>query len=415
MAINERDQTISPLPFFLSLIRGEVRMRLFSNLYEDEVQKYFYKSPSSFSKNSPRDILSYSLGGTLYMPATKKNIHEDILTKKHAGLTSLVIDLEDAIGDKEVEKAEQMLISELTSLYEALMKGFLDIQEVPLIFIRIRSLGQLKRLIEVLGERLQVITGIVIPKFRRENGEAILQEITNTPLYAMPILESKEIIYKESRDRELFDIKKLLDEYKDIILNVRIGATDFSGLFGIRRNSDTTVYDIAVIRDCISDIINMFVRLDSPYVVSGPVWEYFSSPERVLKPQIRQTPFIEKYGSEGLKLRQELIGSHMDGFIREILMDIANGIVGKTIIHPTHIQVVQALNAVSFEEYQDALHIISESNGEVGVLKSSFANKMNELKPHLYWAQKILLKSETYGVLQNEYTYIDLLKQYSYV
>lgn len=395
-------------------------MRLFSNLYEDEVKKFFYKSPSSFSKNSPREILSYALGGTLYMPATKKNIHEDILTKKHAGLTSLVIDLEDAIGDKEVEKAEQMLINELSSLHDGLEKGFIDIEDIPLIFIRIRNIEQLVRLIHILGERLQVITGVVIPKFRKENGEAILQEIaklqfSKTPLYAMPILESKEIIYKESRDNELFEIKGLLDRYKDIILNVRIGATDFSGLFGIRRNSDTTVYDIAVIRDCISDIINMFVRLDSPYVVSGPVWEYFSSPERVLKPQLRETPFIEKYGNEGVKLRQEIIGSHMDGFIREILMDIANGIVGKTIIHPTHIQAVQALNAVSYEEYQDAFHIISESNGEVGVLKSSFSNKMNELKPHLYWAQKIMLKSETYGVLQDEYTYINLLKQNIYV
>lgn len=395
-------------------------MRFFSNLYDNELQQYFYKSPTPFNKHSPREILSYGLGGTLYMPATKKNIHQDILTKKHAGLTSLVICLEDAIGDNEVEKAEEMLRNELNSLYEGLEKGFIDIEELPLIFIRIRNLEQLVRLKNTLGDRLKVITGIVIPKFRKENGQPILQEIaklqdTNTPLYAMPILESKEIIYKETRGKELFEIKSLLDDFKDIILNVRIGATDFSGLFGIRRNSDTTVYDIAVIRDCISDIINMFVRLDSPYVVSGPVWEYFSSAERILKPQIRQTPFVEKYGNEGLELRREIIGTHMDGFIREILMDIANGIVGKTIIHPTHIQAVQALNAVSYEEYLDAYHIIEESNGTVGVMKSSFANKMNELKPHLYWAQKTMLKSETYGVLHNDYTYIDLLKQNSYV
>ncbi|RTR31113.1 citrate lyase subunit beta [Robertmurraya yapensis] len=396
-------------------------MRLFSSLYDREIEQYFYKSPTSFNKYSPREILAYGLGGTLYMPATRKNIHEDILTKKHAGLTSLVICLEDAIGDNEVEKAEQMLVDELTSLYEGLEKGYIDIDELPLIFIRIRNLEQLCRLIDFLGERLKLITGIVIPKFRRSNGEPILQKLaslqfSNTPLYAMPILESKEIIYQETRDKELFGIKSLLDQYKDIVLNVRIGATDFSGIFGIRRNSDTTVYDIAVIRDCIADIINMFVRFDSPYVVSGPVWEYFSSAERVLKPQIRESPFIEKYGTEGAKIRQEIIGTHMDGFIREILMDIANGIVGKTIIHPTHIQAVQALNAVSYEEYMDAFHILSEGNGEIGVLKSSFANKMNELKPHLYWANKIMLKSETYGVLHNDYTYIDLLKkQYSYV
>lgn len=395
-------------------------MRFFSNLYDDELKQFFFKSPASFSKYSPREILSYGLGGTLYMPATKKNIHEDILTKKHAGLTSLVICLEDAIGDNEVEKAEEMLLNELAQLHEGIAKGFIDIEELPLIFIRIRNIEQLNRLSNRLKEQIEVITGIVIPKFRQENGEAILSKIAELNgkgalLYAMPILESKEIIYRESRDKELFEIKTVLDKYKELVLNVRIGATDFSGLFGIRRNSDTTVYDIAVIRDCIADIINMFVRLDGPYVVSGPVWEYFSSPERVLKPQIRETPFLEKYGKEGLKMRQEIIGSHMDGFIREILMDIANGIVGKTIIHPTHIQAVQALNAVSYEEYTDAAHILAEGNGEIGVLKSSFSNKMNELKPHLYWAQKTMLKSQTYGVLQNEYTYVDLLKQNNYV
>ncbi len=413
------DTLVRSLSFY-KIIGGERKMRLFSNLFDDQLKRYFYKSPSSFTKYSPREILSYGLGGTLYMPATKKNINEDILTKKHVGLTSLVICLEDAIGDNEVEKAEQMLLHELSQLYEGIERGYIDIEELPLIFIRIRDRQQLKRIVKLLGTRREVLTGIVIPKFRQENGESILNEIAHlhsksSPMYAMPILETKEIIYKETRGQELLAIKSLLDQYKDIILNVRIGATDFSGLFGIRRNSDTTVYDIAVIRDCIADIINMFVRLDSPYVVSGPVWEYFSSPERVLKPQIRETPFLEKYGKEGLKLRQEIIGSHIDGFIREILMDIANGIVGKTIIHPTHIQAVQALNAVSYEEYTDAALILAEGNGEIGVLKSSFANKMNELKPHLYWAQKIMLKSETYGVLQNEYTYVDLLKQDNYV
>lgn len=395
-------------------------MKFFSHLFDNELDQYFYKKPTSFSKHTPQELLSYGLGGTLYMPATKKNIHQDILTKKHAGLTSLVICLEDAIGDNEVEKAENMLIQELSALHEGIEKGYLDIDELPLIFIRIRNIEQVRRLISRLGAHLQVITGIVIPKFSRANGQPILEEIAKlqhreTPLYVMPILETKEVIYQETREKELYDIKQLLDQYRDMILNVRIGATDFSGLFGIRRNSDTTVYDIAVIRDCIADIINMFVRLDSPYVVSGPVWEYFSSAERVLKPQIRQTPFLEKYGKEGLKLRQEIIGNQMDGFIREILMDIANGIVGKTIIHPTHIQVVQALNAVSYEEYLDAESIIERNNGEVGVLKSSFSNKMNELKPHLYWAQKIMRKSETYGVLKNEYTYVDLLKQNVYV
>lgn len=395
-------------------------MKFFSNLNEKEIEQLFFKKPSSFNKYTSREQLAYGLGATLYMPATKPNIHQDILTKKHAGLTSLVICLEDAIGDDEVELAERLLVHELVTLHDGINRGFIQLEDLPLIFIRIRNREQLVCVAKEMGDAIQVITGVVIPKFNSVSSQYILEELVQmnkqyAPLYAMPILETKEIIYKETRMDELLQIKRLLDQYKPYILNVRIGATDFSGLFGIRRNSDTTVYDIAVIRDCIADIINMFVRLDSPYVVSGPVWEYFSSNERLLKPRIRETPFREKFGQEGVQWRKELIGNHMDGFIQEILKDIGNGIVGKTIIHPTHINHVQALNAVTYEEFIDARAIVDSNNGSLGVMKSSFSNKMNELKPHLYWANKILLKSEVYGVLRDEYTYIDLLKQESYV
>ncbi|MDM5229508.1 HpcH/HpaI aldolase/citrate lyase family protein [Cytobacillus sp. NJ13] len=390
-------------------------MRLFSDLPDEKINKVFYKKPGYFNKRSDRELLAYALGATLYMPATRPNIHQDLLSKKHAGLTSMVICLEDAIGDDEVEQAEDLLSLELENLSSDLAKGLCEEEDLPLIFVRIRSYDQLIRLKSRIPNGLHLLTGFVLPKFSPAKGCKILTEIEKLNsygycLYAMPILETKEIIQKETRLEELIGIKKVLDQYSASILNVRIGATDFSGLYGIRRNSDTTVYDIAVIRDCISDIINIFLRADQPYVISGPVWEYFSSKERLLKPQIRQTPFRERLGQDGLKMRTDLIDRHMDGLIREIAMDISNGLTGKTIIHPTHIRPVQALNTVTLEEYLDAQSIAGQADGKIGVMKSDYQNKMNEIKPHLYWAKKILLKSEVYGVLQDEITYIDLLK-----
>ena len=93
-------------------------------------------------------------------------------------------------------------------------------------------------------------------------------------------------------------IKKLLDQYRQLVLNVRIGATDFSGLFGLRRSPDMTIYDIRVIGSCITDIINVFTRPGSNYVIPGPVWEFYSS-ERVLKPQLRQGIFVDHLGQAG--------------------------------------------------------------------------------------------------------------------
>ncbi|WML60019.1 HpcH/HpaI aldolase/citrate lyase family protein [Neobacillus sp. PS2-9] len=395
-------------------------MNFFTYFYEEELNRFFYKRPQTFNKYFNRELLSYGLGATLYMPATRPNIHQEILSKKHEGLTSLVIDLEDAVGDNEVDRAEMLLMTELLKLYGELNKGFLNFVDLPLMFIRVRNLEQFKRVNEQLGEATKLLTGVVLPKFTAECGEELLTEVlkvhTNEhPFYAMPILETATVIQKETRMEELMNIKHLLDRYKGNILNVRIGATDFCGLYGIRRSADTTVYDIAVLRDCISDIINVFQRFDCPYVVSGPVWEYFSAKKRMLKPQLRQTPFRERYGDEGLKWRAKLIDENTDGFIREVLMDIANGLTGKTIIHPSHIKIVQALNVVSYEEYMDAKNIIEAATGDIGVFKSDFSNKMNEIKPHYYWAKKMILKSQLYGVLHEEFTTIDLIKKEVYV
>ncbi|MFP5114998.1 HpcH/HpaI aldolase/citrate lyase family protein [Bacillaceae bacterium C204] len=395
-------------------------MEFFTYFYQDEIKRFFFQKPQTFTKYSNRELLSYGLGATLYMPATRPNIHQEILSKKHEGLTSLVIDLEDAVGDNELTNAEAMLINELLKLNAELKKGFLSYLDLPLMFIRIRNVEQFKRVKEQLADAINLLTGVVLPKFSTETGEELLMEVRRIhtkqhPFYAMPILETAKVIHKETRMEELMSIKALLDRYKEHILNVRIGATDFCGLYGIRRSADTTVYDIAVLRDCISDIINVFQRFDSPYVVSGPVWEYFSAKKRMLKPQLRQTPFRERYGDEGLKWRAKLIDEHMDGLIQEILMDIANGITGKTIIHPSHIKVVQALNVVSYEEFIDASNVINAATGEIGVMKSNFANKMNEIKPHYYWAKKTILKSQLYGVLHEEFTTIDLIKKEVYV
>lgn len=395
-------------------------MRFFSYFEENDMHHLFHQKPQFFDKYSEPELLAYALGATLYIPAMRRNFHQDILKQKQNGLTSIIIDLEDAVGDLEVKEAEFYLVDELQNLWTMINNEILRLNDLPLLFVRVRNLRQFNEIIENLGETVSMLTGVVIPKFAAESGEEFLirvKEISTKehPFYVMPILESEKVIKKETRWHELLNIKQLLDHYREYVLNVRIGATDFSGIYGIRRSADTTVYDIAILRDCIADIINVFQRVDSSYVISGPVWEYFSSKERMLKPQLRQTPFRERYGVEGLKWRAEMIDRNMDGLIREILMDITNGLTGKTVIHPSHIKVVQALNVVSFEEYLDALHISESATGEFGVRKSQFLNKMNEIKPHFYWAQRILMKSQVYGVLNEEFTIIDLIKQNVFV
>ncbi|WCM63845.1 HpcH/HpaI aldolase/citrate lyase family protein [Paenibacillus polymyxa] len=369
-------------------------------------------------------MLAYAIGAALYMPATRSEVAEEIKNGKHEGLTTVILDLEDAIGDQQVGQAEQSLAQQLFQLLSYVRTGMMSEQQLPLLFVRVRSVEQLERLLNGLGESLSLLTGFVLPKFSSDNGRAYFALIAeynrsmhtgagnenNMPvLYGLPILESSKIIYRESRWKELLSIKEILDEYQEYVLNVRIGATDFSSLYGLRRSPDITIYEIAVIRDCIADIINLFGRVGSNYVISGPVWEYFSHRERVFKPQLRVSPFEDTLGKPGRHLRMDFISDAVDGLIREVMMDKENGIIGKTIIHPSHIKPVQAMYAVTHEEYMDALEIVERNDGSLGVFKSTYANKMNEIKPHLNWAHRIINRSKVYGVLHEQQHFVSLL------
>ena len=105
--------------------------------------------------------------------------------------------------------------------------------------------------------------------------------------------------------------------------------------------------------------------------------------------------------------QETLINDAVDGLLRELLLDRANGFIGKTIIHPTHIPYVNGMLAVTKEVYDDAMQILDTSGG---VVKSTSGNKMNEIGPHRCWAEKIVMRAKAYGVIENESKYRDLFE-----
>ena len=392
-------------------------MRYFDYLTPEQEQDIFHHLPTEFSNCDDKQLLAYAVGAALYMPAVRPTIAEDIANRKIPGLVSLVIDLEDAVGDNQLLIAEENLFATLDKLRLYMDRGRLQRSSLPLVFIRVRSPEQLRMLLDRLEDRLALLTGFAFPKFNVSAGESYFRVLgeynrrrgADMPLlYGMPILETPDIIYRETRQSALMDIQALLTEHKPHVLNVRIGATDFSSIFGLRRNPDMTIYDIGVLRDCVSDIINAFGREENGYVISGPVWEYFKS-DRVLKPQLRMTPFQETMGKDGLRLRMNYLDRYVDGLIREVAYDKENGMIGKTIIHPSHLQPVQAMYVVTHEEYIDAASILANNQGDLGVMKSEYANKMNEIKPHLNWSRRIMNRSKIFGVLHEKHNFTCLL------
>lgn len=368
----------------------------------------FYKEPLEFNKNTDKDLLQYCLGGTLYMPSTKQ-IADKIIERNLPHLASMVMCFEDAISIDDLPRGEENVLEQLEYLHRAIENKEISFDELPLIFLRVRNTEQFLHFSNKLSsEHAKILAGFVFPKFYSENAFKYLDLLSSlnekfqTKLYGMPILEGKEIAHTETRIAELEKLRLILSSFKELILNIRIGGTDFSSIFGLRRSINTSIYDILAVRDIISDILNMYSRADSGYVISSPVWEYFLANNQAIN--------IESKGQSihhFLSITNVIFDEAVDGLIKEILLDKTNGMVGKTVIHPTHLRFINALQAVTKEEYLDAEQILSHSGG---VLKSENNNKMNEIGPHFNWAKSILQRAKAYGVIEDESDYFELFK-----
>jgi citrate lyase beta subunit len=383
-------------------------MRHFGHIAPEERQRLFFREPSVFTADSPARVLAAALGATLYSPATRPQLADDIIKQTGRGVVSMVLCLEDSIDDSEVVDAEENLVRQFTDL-----AARQDAGEVPLLFVRVRFPEQIPDLVQRLGPAVRLLSGFVMPKFTEERGMPFLEALAGAEvasgrrLFAMPVLESPELLYRESRVDTLEGISRAVDKYRDRVLALRLGVTDFCSSYALRRAPDMTAYDVQVVASVIADVVNMLGRADGTgFTVTGPVWEYFRVQERMFKPQLRRSPFLEGQAEE---LREALLEHAMDGLLREITLDQANGLLGKTCIHPSHVLPVHALSVVSHEEYSDAQDILKPERGGGGVLRSAYTNKMNEVKPHRAWAERTLQRAEVFGVAHEDIGFVDLL------
>ena len=308
-----------------------------------------------------KEKLQYMVGGLLYMPAFQTNIVDKIKSNAIADLTSIAFCLEDAIRDEALDEAEDVLCNTLHKLT--------NVDNLPLIFIRIRTPAHLQKIHNRLSDVSNIITGYILPKFDLNNAEyyaAMVYSINRNlkkPFYVMPILETEMIADIFNRNDNLVKIKKILDVIKNYVLNIRIGVNDLSALYGLRRDINHTVYDIGVLRDIFVTVINIFAK---DYIVASSVWNYFNGK------------------------------GWQDGLINELQMDRLNGFIGKSAIHPAQLPYIYDSLKITQADLKDAEQILNWQSASHGVAK--IEGRMNELKCHTKWAQRIKILSEVYGV-----------------
>lgn len=357
-------------------------MKYFNYIEKKELDRIFYKKPHEFDKNSDKEILKYGLGAFLYIPANKYNqIYKSVINQDNQP-KPLAICLEDAIG----KFGEEQAIESLELVLEDLSKKvFYKLEKLPLIFIRVKDINQLKKIKNILIKNKEFLTGIIIPKANAVLLKAfvkILDSFELNNLYIIPIIESSYFIYKEIKEDYFKEMYKSVLNHKERVLGIRIGLTDVLGMYGIRRKREFCIYDNLIATSFIEDIINYLNRDELDIPISAGVSELFNMDDDKIK---------------------EL-------YIKEIKLDKYHGFVGKTVIHPKQIEIVQALSTVTYEDYMDAKEIIENYNSEVGVHKGSNGDRMNEYKPHYKWAKKIMKLSYIYGVLKEGVDYNELIK-----
>lgn len=325
--------------------------------------------------NITADYLKYRIGGLFYIPAVNKTAADKIVNKQFEDITSVCFCLEDSVSDDALGMAEDMLLESLKKIKT------MPAEERPIIFIRIRTPEHMLTLHEKFREVHDVYTGYNLPKFDNENSTAYIRNIryinehSKKTFFVMPILESRLIANIGTRTQSLTALKNQIDTIKDFVPNIRVGGNDFCNLFGLRRNIHQSIFDLSVVRDILTDIVNIF---SMDYVVSGPVWEYFGKK-------------TENGWTEG---------EWSDGLIRELELGSLNGFTGKTIIHPSQLPVIKRQLMVNRSDYDDAMNILNWSGEEFAVQKSA-SSRMNEVKCHHKWAEKIVAMGDIYGIRED--------------
>ncbi len=363
-------------------------MRHFSHLDDASRDALFAVPPQPVERDADPAVLALALGATLYTPATRTALADDARRAAAVGATSQVWDLEDSVPRAAEQYAQSSVVRGLRALDPAGAAGGDADGAAPLLFVRVRRPEQVLQIVRSAGRAARRLSGFVLPKFAPDaTGTAFLTavqqagELCGARLYALPVLEHPDLAWRETRADHLEAVRAVLDASPAPVLSVRVGGTDLCGLFGLRRDAGTPIWDLAVVRDALADVLNTFARRGD-YVVSGPVWEHFGA----------EPPRGGRRGAAGGGT------ARLDGLSREIALDRANGFCGKTVIHPSHVAPVNARHVVSRDELDDALTVLAGGDGG-GVVRSPSGTRMNELGPHALWAEQVAARAGVYGVL----------------
>lgn len=291
------------------------------------------------------------LGASLYIPAINKDLFSIANGEKFPNLTSIIIDTEDSISEDCLSTAYKNIKNLLLDL-----KPKEERENKPLVFLRVRNDVELQKIYEF--ENIEKLHGFVLPKFTIDNMEKYLGFFKKEFFY-MPILE-KDVFNIKTLEK----IRDFLLTKKENILSLRIGATDILNSLGLRRCSEKTIYDIAVMNQVIANFVMVFKF--HGFNITSCVFESFDD-------NCKKT--LQK----------------------EVELDLLTGLFGKSVIHPAQVDIVHEVYKINRDDFETAKKILEVDSAYV--FKAQ--NKMHEKQTHSNWARNIIEQAKIYGFKDN--------------
>ncbi|MGB5966582.1 MAG: HpcH/HpaI aldolase/citrate lyase family protein, partial [Sulfurimonadaceae bacterium] len=282
-----------------------------------------------------------------FIPASHKNLDAVLSGEKYPDLRSVVIDFEDGLSSADRPEALEKLEQTLAKL-----------QETELLrFIRPQDPQMLKTLLT--QKYIDRLDGFILPKFGLDNANDYLAlfplPISHSPFpwHFMPSIEGEELFDMQ----KLRQLRGILLLHQEQIICIRFGAEDMFRQLGLRRTT-TSLYDMLAPAQVIANLINTFKP--AGFNISAPVHPNFSD---------------------------------LEGFAHEVQRELNNGLISKTIIHPSQIEPMNELYKVTQQELDEAKAILSQHDGVLNL-----DGKMGEVKTQSVWAKELIVRKRLYGL-----------------
>lgn len=288
---------------------------------------------------------AYGLGATLYMPVIHPKVPDILSGRARAPASSIVLCLEDALQEQDVERGVRTLTGLLTDRIR-------EVDARPYLFIRPRSYDMACRLRATPG--IDRIDGFVIPKARPETIPDWISLLNGTRLRLMPTLETPDL-FEPTRLVHFRDL--LLGAGPDRIAAVRLGGNDLLGAMALRRVRGVTAYE-------------------------GPLAWFLAVASGLLIPS-------------GLPVAAPVfdIIEDLETLRREVERDVQMGFISKTAIHPVQVPVIEESLAVPSEEIV-AAHAILDNDARAVF---QIGGVMCEPATHAAWARRTLARAALFG------------------